>query len=65
SDDPDTFEWTNEDGERVSSTYFHGKVKSKVDGKTHTDSIDSNEWRAFKVRKGVEVLVVEEAIVNG
>lgn len=49
SDDPDTYEWTSEDGEKVSSTYFHGKVRSKVNGKTKsTDSIDSNEWQKFK-----------------
>jgi hypothetical protein len=56
TDEPETFEWTDREGNRVHSTYHRGKVKSKWDGGKRTESVDYADWTEFKARKGAEVL---------
>ncbi|NIN00470.1 MAG: hypothetical protein GTO24_21030 [candidate division Zixibacteria bacterium] len=47
-DQPDIFQWTDDEGNEVTSTYYRGKVKSVWEGGKHTESVDSQKWEEFK-----------------
>lgn len=53
NDEPDSFEWTDGEGNRVTSVYWKGVVKStSTDGK-RTDVYDSDYWAEFKKSESV------------
>jgi hypothetical protein len=55
-DEPETFEWTDDEGNRVTSVYHRGQVKSKWDGGKVTDKTSYREWNLFKARQGAREL---------